>query len=136
MLLRPRRALGARHMRRVLEVADRSGYRTGEHCLAAASVLTWPFVRALDRAGYLRRPTRWTYAYCGDDVMLGAMCRALGFDFLSLTGPGGPLGVSQIGLPAPPAVLRAERRAIVHSVKNDPRWDEPSLRRLLSDDGE
>ena len=113
--------------RALIAGARANGYRWGESCLAAACAISGDLLRALD----LDEPLTWLHGGLGDDVMLGILARAHGYGFRGLTGDGAPLAVAVAGLNDTPEGIRAKGRAIVHSVRNDPRWDEAELRARL-----
>lgn len=112
-------------VRDTVRAALANGYRPGEHCIAAGCAISGELVTALARTGRLDRPERWLRTLFGDDVMLGAMARALGFDLVDLHGV---FGLKHVGLAGPPQELVDRGFGVVHSVKNDPAMDEASLR--------
>ena len=111
----------------VVRDALQQGWQPGESCLGGACVLSGAFAEVIRG----EEPVDWLHTGLGDDVMLGAMARSAGFGFLSLTGPGGVMAVSHVGLNDTPENIRAAGRAIVHSVRNDARWSEAELRERL-----
>jgi hypothetical protein len=112
--------------------ARANGYRWGEHSLGGACFYTPLLVGRLRERGLLADPRAWMHTRCSDDVMMGVLCRALGLGFLELTGPDGPMSVAQGGLNDDPEAILAKGRAIVHSIRDDPRWSEDELRRRLT----
>lgn len=124
--------LGRRHVmravpevRRTVREALARGYAPGEHCIAAGCALSAPFVEALRRGGHLDDPLAWLPTYFGDDVMLGAQARALGFGLQDLHEV---FGLQHVGLAGPPDDLVARGFGVVHSIKNDPDHDEAAIR--------
>lgn len=118
------------HVRRVFRRALDHGYQPGEHCIAAGCAISAPFIAALAEAGELSRPRRWLSGRVGDDVMLGAMARGLGFglrDFHEV------FGVKHIGLAGTPRELLDRGFAVIHSTKNDPRLDEAHVRAFFAE---
>lgn len=98
--------------------ARRHGYRLGEHCLGGAYAVSAPAARALATAGMLEDPLITAGTGLGEDVVLGLLVRAAGFDLTSLVDLGDPFAVTHEGLPAPPAQLVSDGHAIVHSVRS------------------
>jgi hypothetical protein len=105
-------------VRRQLRAALANGYTRGEHCLAAACVLTRELVRRLDGAGYLADPLAWLATWIPDDVMLGVQARAVGLELAGMTGDGEPFGVAQLQLPGSPEWLVAQGYSLIHPVKD------------------
>jgi hypothetical protein len=105
-------------VREQLRRALANGYRPGEHCLAAACVLTRELVERLAAAGYLDDPLAWLPTWIPDDVMLGVQTRAVGLALAGMTGEGEPFGVAQLRLPGPPEWLVAQGYSLIHPVKD------------------
>jgi hypothetical protein len=107
--------------RRFLAAAVRDarhhGYRLGEHCLGGAYAVSAAAARALAGAGMLENPLITAGTGLGEDVVLGLLVRAAGFDLISLVDLGDPFTLTHAGLPAPAAELVSRGHAIVHSVK-------------------
>lgn len=101
------------------------GYSPGEHCIAAGCAIAAPFIADLAARGAFERPERWLATLFGDDVMLGALARALGHDLVDLHEV---FGLKHVGLAGPPQELVDRGFAVVHSVKNDPDHDEDAVR--------
>ncbi|HYF24920.1 MAG TPA: hypothetical protein VD931_04190 [Baekduia sp.] len=116
-------------VRAVVREALARGYRPGEHCMAAGCAISAPFVRSLAAAGRLDDPNRWLGTLFGDDVMLGAMARAAGFELLDLHAV---FGLKHVGLAGSPPELAARGFGVVHSVKNDPVHDEAAIRAFFA----
>jgi hypothetical protein len=112
-------------VRGVLQAALRAGYEPGEHCMAAGCAITAPLIAALNARGWLSDPRRWLHARLGDDMVLGAMCRATG---LALRDLHEVFGLQHVGLPGEPRELLEAGYGVVHSVKNDARHPEAELR--------
>jgi hypothetical protein len=127
-------ALGGRlgAVRREIRTAFANGYEPGEHCLAAACVVTTAMIDAMSRAGMLDDPLRWLNTRFGDDIMLGAQARALELDLVGLVADGEPFGLRHIGLADTPERLLARGFAFIHSVKNDPHMSEDEIRRFFA----
>jgi hypothetical protein len=88
--------------RGILRAASGMGYAPGEHCIAAA-------VR-----GWLDAPERYIDQRLGDDMLLGAMCRAAGLQLRDATDI---FGIAHRGLPDTPENLVRRGFAVIHSVK-------------------
>jgi hypothetical protein len=127
-------ALGGRlgTVRREVRAAMANGYEPGEHCLAAACVVTTAMIEGMHRAGMLDDPLRWLNTRFGDDIMLGVQARALGLDLVGLVADGEPFGLRHIGLADTPERLAARGFSFIHSVKNDPRVPEDEIRRFFA----
>jgi hypothetical protein len=118
-----------RHVRAVFGAAAASGYRPGEHCIAAGCAISAPLIAALHARGWLDDPRRWLHARLGDDMVLGAMSRACG---LALRDLHGVFGITHRGLPDAPDALRDRGFAIIHSVRNDRAWSEAEVRAFFA----
>lgn len=124
--------LKGRHVTRAVPVvrdtvraALANGYAPGTHCIAAACAISGDFVTALARTGRLERPERWLRTLFGDDIMLGAMAAALGFELVDRHDI---FGLQHVGLPDSPPRLLERGFSVIHSLKNDPAHDEESVR--------
>jgi hypothetical protein len=118
----------AGRVRAELRAALANGYRFGEHCLAAACVLTRDFVDRAAASGYLDDPLDWIDTWCPDDVMLGVQARAVGLSLHGMTEPGDPFGLAQRRLPGPPEWLVEQGHSIIHAVKDEADVDEAAVR--------
>jgi hypothetical protein len=123
-------ALGGRlgAVRDEVRAAFANGYRAGEHCLAAACVVSGAMISDMRDAGMLDDPRRWLNTRFGDDIMLGVQARALGRELVGLVGDDEPFGLRHIGLADSPERLRARGFSFVHSVKNDDTFSEAEIR--------
>jgi hypothetical protein len=119
-------------VRREVRTALHRGYRPGEHCLAAACVVTATMIGAMATARMLADPLRWLNTRFGDDIMLGVQARALGLDLVGLVGEGEPFGVRHVGLADSPSRLLERGFSFIHSVKNDPAFTEEEIRRFFA----
>ena len=115
-------------MRKTVLLAERHGYMPGENVLSGALVITREFIERTASRGYLDDPLGWVTSPVADDVMVGIFARAVDLDMLDLSTRGGPIGALQVGLPDSPANLLARGFALIHSVKNDPRFSEEEVR--------
>ena len=122
-----------RHRRAVLAAARRHGYVAGEHCLGGAYAVRGRLIGELASRGWLDAEP-WLGTWLGEDVVLGLLARAAGYDLQGLVGPGEPFALARDGLPAPPEELLADGHTILHSVKNDPRYREEELREYFRSD--
>ncbi|MEA2272699.1 MAG: hypothetical protein QOI98_1407 [Solirubrobacteraceae bacterium] len=120
-------------VRREVRAALRHGYQPGEHCLAAACVVSARMVGAMAQAGMLDDPARWLNTRFGDDIMLGVQARALGLDLVGLVADGEPFGLRHIGLADRPARLVERGFSFIHSVKNDPEMPEDEIRGFFAE---
>jgi hypothetical protein len=79
-------------------------------------------------AGYLNDPMMWMDIDLAEDVLAGVIVRAVGLKLANHVKPGEVFGVRWRGLPAPPATLVRQDYAVIHAVKNDPEYDEATVR--------
>jgi hypothetical protein len=122
--------LGA--VRGEVRAALANGYAPGEHCLAAACVVTARMIDGMATAGMLDDPTRWLNTRFGDDIMLGVQARALGHELVGMVDDGEPFGLRHIGLADTPERLVARGFSFIHSVKNDPDVSEAEIREFFA----
>jgi hypothetical protein len=100
--------------RAIIRAAGRSGYAPGEHCIAAGCAITPALIDAAATRGWLQEPQRYINQRLGDDMLLGAMCRAAGLQLRDATDI---FGLALRGLPDTPENLVRRGFAVVHSVK-------------------
>jgi hypothetical protein len=100
-----------------------------------AAALANGYDAALDRmarSGYLREPLgRWMHVDMAEDVMVGLHVRAVGMTLANFVRPGEVFGVRYQGLPESPSRLVEMGYSVIHSLKNDPGFDEPAIRRFF-----
>lgn len=106
-----------RSIRRVRRMAQRNGYRDGEHCLGAATFYSRDCIERLRRLNFLER-AELRQSHLGEDHLFGMMVRAAGLQLDDFATTGRPLGLAWQGLPASPATLLDMGKKIVHSVKS------------------
>lgn len=116
-------------VRRAVREALAQGYTPGEHCIAAGCAISAPMLDAMAQRGWLDAPRRWLNTLLGDDIMLGIMARALGLELRDLHNV---FGLKHIGLADTPERLVERGFAVVHSVKNDPRYGEAEIRAFFA----
>lgn len=126
--LRQRRDPARRTVRRHVEIAVGNGYQYGEHCLGGGYAISRPLLDAMDAAGFLDDPALWLSIDCPEDVMAGLYTRAAGFEMANCVGEGEVFGVRHKGLPFDPDELVRRGYAVIHAVKNDPRYPEQQVR--------
>lgn len=102
-----------------------NGYSPGEHAIAAGCAIRGDLIEALARTGRLDEPRAWLPTLFGDDVMLGAMARALGFALVDLPSV---FGIQHQGLPCAPAACVDRGFGVIHSTKNDTEHPEDEIR--------
>jgi len=103
--------------RAIIRAARRQGYAPGEHCIAAGCAITPALIAAAAARGWLDAPERYIRQRLGDDMLLGAMCRAAG---LALRDATDIFGIAHVGLPDTPENLVARGFAVIHSTKGQP----------------
>lgn len=106
-----------RSIRRVRRMAQRNGYRDGEHCLGAAAFYSRDCIERLRQLNFLER-AELRQSHLGEDHLFGMMVRAAGLQLDDFATAGRPLGLAWQGLPASPATLLDMGKKIVHSVKS------------------
>jgi hypothetical protein len=116
-------------VRRAVREALANGYIPGEHCMAAGSAISAPMIAAMAQRRWLEHPRRWLDTLLGDDIMLGVMARALGFDLRDLHSV---FGLKHIGLADTPERLLERGFAVIHSVKNDSLFAEAEIRAFFA----
>jgi hypothetical protein len=121
------RPAGPRAWRRtagILRCARAHGYQDGEHCLGGSYAVGAAAMAAMARRGMLDHARDWAGTRASEDVVLGLITRAVGYEMAD-----DPLfGVSWRGLAAEPEELIAQGHAIVHSVKDPEGCSEWDLR--------
>jgi hypothetical protein len=122
--------LGA--VRGEVRAALANGYSPGEHCLAAACVVTARMIGAMANESMLDDPARWLNTRFGDDIMLGVQARALGLELVGMVRDGEPFGLRHVGLADTPERLVARGFSFIHSVKNDPHATESAIREFFA----
>ncbi len=100
--------------RGIIRAAQQRGYVPGEHCIAAGCAITPALIGALSERGWLQRPEAYIDQRLGDDMLLGAMCRAAGLQLRDATDI---FGIAHRGLPDTPENLVRRGFAVIHSVK-------------------
>jgi hypothetical protein len=116
-------------VRRTVREALGNGYTPGEHCMAAGCAVSTAMIAGMAQHGWLADPRRWLNTLLGDDIMLGIMARALGLELRDLHAV---FGLKHIGLADTPERLVERGFAVVHSVKNDPRFEEAEIRAFFA----
>jgi hypothetical protein len=112
-------------VRREIRAALAGGYAPGRHCLGAGYAVSAELIAAMADAGMLEDPLRWRDTLIGDDVMIAVRAAGLGLELRDLNEV---FGLYHVGLPDSPQRLAERGFAIVHSVRNDARFDEESIR--------
>jgi len=125
--------LGWRHhrlrvrLRALVREAAASGYAPGEHALGGAFIHSGEAVRTLSSRGLLDLP-EMAASRLGEDMIFGLLTVAAGFQIGDFGGPGDPLALRWIGLPAHPDALLAGSALITHSVRSYGDLAEPAIR--------
>jgi len=115
------------HMR----AARRNGYVGKEYCQGGIYVLPFRTVERMASLGCLHQPEDWLPLAVPEDVMMGMFTRTVGLECTDLSLPGEPFGSNWQGLAWSPREMLRRRHALIHSVKSDPRYSEPALRRFF-----
>lgn len=117
-----------RTIRRHIETAVGNGYQYGEHCLGGGYAISRSLLDTMNAAGFLDDPALWLAIDCPEDVMVGLYTRAAGFEMANCVGAGEVFGVRHKGLPFDLEELATRGFAVIHAVKNDPRYSEQQVR--------
>jgi hypothetical protein len=112
------------HILRAIE----NGYSTLEYCQGGAYVLTPEFLRSMQRNAYLDSAADWGVIDIGEDVLMGMYTRAVALQVMDFSDLGEPFANQFTGLPYNPEELVIRGHALIHSVRNDPRFTEASIR--------
>lgn len=131
LALSGRAARQRQFLRDAVRRARRHGYRLGEHCLGGAYGISAQLARTLFSEGALRDPTITCGTGLGEDVVLGLITRAAGFELRTLVDPGDPFALRHQGLLDTPEQLVAGGHSIVHSLKCQAPEDEQQLREVF-----
>lgn len=108
--------------------ALRNGYSTGESVFGGAYFLSSACLQALMQAGVLPN-YRFGSLNIGEDHLFSLLVKAVGFNLVSLSSPGGPMACEWQGLPAAPTQLSSGGKIkIIHSVKYWQDMDEAAIR--------
>ncbi len=111
--------------------AIRRGYTSSEFCQGGAYVVTRLMLDRMAASGYLRQPDAWVDIPFSEDRVIAMYARAVGVQICDYSLPGEPFGMNFVGLAYPPADLVTRGYSIIHSVKNDARFNEASIRNFF-----
>ena len=117
----------ARRVRAYACAARAQGYRAGEHILGGGNVISPTALSRMADRGLLDEPRFWRGRMVVEDLLLSMYVRAVGLELLDDSGEGGVFGVAGRGLPHAPLEILRRRHAVVHSVKNDPKFPEEGV---------
>jgi hypothetical protein len=131
-LIQPRRiAVVGRfaRIRRYISEARAAGYVWGEHALGCSFAVPRRILDAIHADGVLDDPGFYVRSGIGDDPLVALFVRRAGYRLAGHVGEGETFGVLWHGLPDTPEGLSFRGYSIIHSVKNDPHFSEPEIRR-------
>lgn len=111
-----------------LDEAIQRGFWWDEFCQGGAYVVSRAMVDRMANAGYIEMRDLWTNSHFGEDRAMGMYARAVGLRVRNFSGRGEVFGVHNPGLAAEPAELVNAGYALIHSVKNDRRFTETTIR--------
>ncbi len=111
-----------RSIRKPLGLALRNGYELGMGVQGGAYVLRRECLGRLVEMGWFERPRGYRPPQVrgrqiAEDSLITMLTYAAGYVAEDFGGPGQPFGIWYNGLPAPPEVLRAQGRKVVHAIK-------------------
>jgi hypothetical protein len=116
-------------MTRLIAAALANQYNPGEHCLGGGYAVSREALDRMARSGFLVDPLpRWINVDMAEDVMVGLHVRAVGMKLDNLVRPGEVFGVRYQGLPDSPQRLVDLGYSVIHSIKNDPGFNESTIR--------
>jgi len=116
-----------RERMRLIQAAERNGYRLGQHCQGGAYALSMGAVRALAAANWLGGRL-WSGTLLPEDGVMSVSVCAVGWSLAGMVEPGEPFAVKHRGIPGAPRALRDAGYGVVHSVKSHGDWTEEELR--------
>jgi hypothetical protein len=128
---RPRRIAVAGRARRVRQLvleAREAGYEWGEHALGCALAVRRAALDEWREDGVLDDPLLFTGTNLSYDPIMGILVRRSGYREAGMVDDGEPFGLLWQGLPDTLERLVERGFSIVHSTKNDPRYDEETVR--------
>ena len=114
-----------------LSEAVKAGYEYGENCLGGAYAIRRSCIAEMNRRGYLNHPEHWMPIDVPEELMMHMYARAAGFRLKNYVAPGEVFGIRLTGLPFPLQELIDRRYSIIHSVKNDARYSEATVREFF-----
>ncbi|MHC4572972.1 MAG: glycosyltransferase [Planctomycetota bacterium] len=115
-----RRALGLRpYYHKLLNRAEKNGYRRGDNVFGGALFITHDCLSAIHRLGGLDVPYRG-HSRLGDEIYFSMATVAAGYRLGHFAAPDGPLCLEYRGLPYPAIELWQRGYKIVHSVDKGP----------------
>lgn len=115
-----------------IDHAVQHGYSTSEFCQGGGYVVTRLMLDRMSAAGYLQSAESWKILPFSEDRVVAMYTRAVGLEMYDCSRQNEPFGMNHVGLAYPPDTLRARGHSIIHSVRNDPRFDEASIRRFFA----
>jgi hypothetical protein len=111
-----------------IERAVSRGYRSNEFCQGGVNVISRLMVERLSERGYLSSADAWAALPFADDRVMAMYARAVDVQLCDYSAPGEPFGVQARGLPYAPDELLERGHSLIHSVRNDRRFDEMQIR--------
>lgn len=107
------------------------GYQPAEFVLGGAYAISREAIRRMLAKGYFADPLLWLNTQFSEDIVLSLYTCGAGLRLLGLAADGEPFAVQHYGLPDAPERLIKRGYAIVHSLKNDPKWTEQGYREFF-----
>ncbi|HYE55801.1 MAG TPA: glycosyltransferase family A protein [Chitinophagaceae bacterium] len=112
---------------KLLRLALKNGYRTGESVFGGACFLSEACLQKLYRSGLLPRHELRTVEL-EEDHLFSILVRSVGFRLGDLSSDHLPMGCAWKGLPASPAELHAKGKKIIHSTRFWKQMNEAEIR--------
>lgn len=103
-------------LRKIYFNATYNGYELGESIFGGAYFIGPEFIKSLDDAGYLPN-YRLRTVKLEEDHIFSMLARLLDYNLIDLSMDNMPFGCAWKGLPAPPEVLYAMNKKIIHSTR-------------------
>lgn len=110
-----------------LDDAIGHGFALNRDCQGGSFAVTRLMVERMAAAGYLKQPEVWLDIPIGEDRVLAMYAHAVGLRLFECDA----FGVQFKALPYSPEELIARGYSVVHSVKNDRRYSEASVRQFF-----
>lgn len=122
---------GAMRIREHVRLAVSHGYAGKEYCQGGVYALSCEVVARMSARGCFDHPEDWLPLAVPEDVIMGMYTRAAAMRSQDASLTGEPFANHFRGLPYSPEELVARGHALIHSVKGDPQFTEPEIRRYF-----
>ncbi len=100
----------------------------GQHCQGGSYAVSCALLHQMSFNQVFLDAQSWAQLPFGEDRMMGIYCALLGLESVDFSGINEPFGTQARGLAYPPQGMKENGYSIIHSVKNDGRYPERSIR--------